>query len=130
MALGVLMRIDKLLEDPGRREHAAMPEADALTDTDALQEATLLEVRLDALRSTVWLLFDCRGAVQFGWGTRRSSLPTECIGLLGCNSREVDSTHGLWSAPNRSLGIGSGRFRSGSFQVAVSNLKQAPPSSS
>jgi hypothetical protein len=62
------MRIDELLDDPRRREQAAMPEADALTETDALQEAQLLDVRLDALRSTVWLLFDCRGALQIQMG--------------------------------------------------------------
>jgi hypothetical protein len=33
-----------------------MPEADALTEVDALQEAQLLEVRFDALRCTVWRL--------------------------------------------------------------------------
>jgi hypothetical protein len=62
------MRIDELLIDPRRREHAATPEADALTERDALQEAQLLDVRLDALRSTVWLLFDCRGALQIEMG--------------------------------------------------------------
>ena len=51
------MRIEQLLLDP-RREHAAIPEADALTESDALQEVQLLDVRLDALRSTAWLLFD------------------------------------------------------------------------
>jgi hypothetical protein len=68
VALEVLMRIEELLVDPRRREHAAMPEADALTEVDALQEAQLLDVRLDALRSTVWLLFDCRGALQIEMG--------------------------------------------------------------
>jgi hypothetical protein len=62
------MQIEELLVDPRRREHAAMPEADALIEVDALQEAQLLDVRLDALRSTVWLLFDCRGAVQIEMG--------------------------------------------------------------
>src|SRR5947208_137171 len=62
------MRIEELLVDPRRREHAAMPEADALTESDALQEVQLLDVRLDALRSTVWLLFDCRGALQIQMG--------------------------------------------------------------
>jgi hypothetical protein len=59
----VLMRIEELLVDPRRREHAAMPEADALTQSDALREAQLLDVRFDALRSSVWLLFDCRGGI-------------------------------------------------------------------
>lgn len=41
----VLMRIDELLEDAARSEHAARPKADALTDSDALQEGELLDVR-------------------------------------------------------------------------------------
>ena len=62
------MSIDEFLWDPQRRTYAAMPEADALTEEDALQEAQLLDVRLDVLRSTVWLLFDCKGAVQIEMG--------------------------------------------------------------
>jgi hypothetical protein len=62
------MSIEELLRDPQRRQYAAKPEADALTERDALQEAQLLDVRLDTLRSTVWLLFDCKGAVQIEMG--------------------------------------------------------------
>jgi hypothetical protein len=121
------MRIEELLVDPRRREHAAMPEADALTESDALQEAQLLDVRLDALRSTVWLLFDCRGALQI-WATRRSSLRKDCVGFPGQDSREADLPHGPWSGPNRSPVVGCGHCLSRSFQVPDWNWKQTPPS--
>jgi hypothetical protein len=103
------MRIDELLDDPCRRKHAAMPEADALTESDALQEAQLLDVRLDALRSSVWLLFDCRGALQIemgntavivAYGLRRFSWVAQPRGRL--TARTVVSSEpivrgGLWS---------------------------------
>ena len=41
-----------------------MPEMDPLTEDDALQEAQLLDVRFDALRSTAGLLFELRTALQ------------------------------------------------------------------
>ncbi len=53
-----------LLPDPGLRRFAAQPEMDPLTEEDALQEAQLLDVRFDALRSTVGLLFELRLALQ------------------------------------------------------------------
>jgi hypothetical protein len=42
----------------------AKPEMDPLTEDDALQEAQLLDVRLDAIHSRVGLLFDLRVALQ------------------------------------------------------------------
>ncbi len=46
------------------REYASKPEMDPLTEDDALQEAQLLDVRFDALRSTLGLLFELRTALQ------------------------------------------------------------------
>jgi hypothetical protein len=60
--------VEELLTDPGRRGLASTPEADALLDVDALQEAALLDVRLDLVTSSAWLLFDCRGALQIEMG--------------------------------------------------------------
>lgn len=59
------MILDDLLSDPdGLRQYAAQPEMDPLTEDDALQEAQLLDVRFDALRSTAALLFELRLALQ------------------------------------------------------------------
>jgi hypothetical protein len=60
----MVVSIQELLLDPGRRVHAAQPEMDALTENDALQEAQLVDVRFEALTGTAWLLFDCRQAIQ------------------------------------------------------------------
>jgi hypothetical protein len=55
---------DLLSLDAELRRFAAQPEMDPLTENDALQEAQLLDVRIDALRSTVGLLFELRVALQ------------------------------------------------------------------
>jgi hypothetical protein len=60
-----VMSVTELLNDPARRDHAAMPEMDALVDADALQEADLVDVRFDAGSSSVALLLDLRTALQF-----------------------------------------------------------------
>lgn len=61
----VVITIEDLLRSDERwREFAAQPEMDPLTEDDALQEAQLLDVRFDALRSQVALLFELRVALQ------------------------------------------------------------------
>jgi hypothetical protein len=65
VALAFLVKIEELLTDPERRRFAAQPEMDPLTEIDALQEAQLLSVRVDAVSSTVAVLFDLRTALQF-----------------------------------------------------------------
>jgi hypothetical protein len=60
-----MITIEELLRpDPELRRFAAQPEMDPLTEEGALQEAQLLDVRFDALRSTVGLLFELRLALQ------------------------------------------------------------------
>lgn len=60
-----MITIEDLLRPDRRwREYASLPEMDPLTEDDALQEAQLLDVRFDALRSTVGLLFELRTALQ------------------------------------------------------------------
>jgi hypothetical protein len=58
------MRIADLLVDPDRGRGAPPPESDALTEDGALAETALLDLRLDLTTSDLWLLFDCRGALQ------------------------------------------------------------------
>src|SRR4051812_7788129 len=59
------MSIEALLLDPARRDFAGQPEADLLTERDALQEAGLVGFRVDAGLSRVEVLFDLRQALQF-----------------------------------------------------------------
>ena len=57
--------IEELLSSSAElRRFAAQPEMDPLTEDDALQEAQLLDVRFDAARSTLGLLFELRLALQ------------------------------------------------------------------
>lgn len=60
----VLIAAD-LFHDPNRRSYASMPEADALTERGALQEAALADVLVDTTSRSLGLLFDLRGALQF-----------------------------------------------------------------
>lgn len=62
------MTIEALLDDPARRAYGAQPEADLLTERDALQEADLVGIRVDAGESRVAVLFDLRQALQFREG--------------------------------------------------------------
>lgn len=55
---------DLLRPDPALPQYGSQPEMDPLTEDDALQEAQLFDVRFDALRSTVGLLFELRLALQ------------------------------------------------------------------
>lgn len=62
------MRIVDLLGSSERRSFAAAPEADALTEDGALVEAALLDIRYAPVSGVLWLLFDCRGALQIEAG--------------------------------------------------------------
>ena len=73
------MIIEDLLVERQLNGHEARLEMDPLTEEDALQEAQLLDVRFDALRSTAGILFELRTALQLRdsntgvlvtWGTR------------------------------------------------------------
>jgi hypothetical protein len=60
-----VIAIEELLSSSAElRRFGAQPEMDPLTEHDALQEAQLLDVRFDAARSTVGLLFELRVALQ------------------------------------------------------------------
>jgi hypothetical protein len=56
--------IEDLLFASDLRRHDGSPEMDPLTEADALQEAQLLDLRFDALRSSVGLIFELRTALQ------------------------------------------------------------------
>ncbi len=58
------MMISDFLTSPRRTDGSEAPEMDALTELEALDEAALLDVRLNAVDSSAWLLFDCKGALQ------------------------------------------------------------------
>ena len=84
------------------REYAGLPEADPLRESDALQEAQLLDVRLDAVRGQVALLFELRMALQL-------REPNTGV-LVARGVREFG-----WTAPSRSTqrtawGVGNWRL--------------------
>lgn len=114
---------DLLLPDSQWREYASMPEMDPLTEDDALQEAQLLEVRFDALRSTAALLFELRSALQLReantgvlilrgvqtltWtsGPRETERTAWTVGgsVVTSTDRRFGLELGLWPAPGAQL---------------------------
>lgn len=80
------MRIDELFRDPNRKRFAAQAEADVFAEKAALQEAQLQDVHFDVLRSTAYLLFDCRGALQISMGNT-AVVVAGGIGLLSWDGR-------------------------------------------
>jgi hypothetical protein len=78
--------IDELLRSPARRSLGAVPEADALTEVGALQEAGLVDVRTDAIGGRVEMLFDLRSALQFRLAD------TAVLVITGVRHFELDRT--------------------------------------
>jgi len=62
------MILSAFLDDPARFDQNVSPDGNPFLDNGALQEAALLDVRLDWMRSRAWLLFDCKGALQIRAG--------------------------------------------------------------
>lgn len=58
------MNVVDLSRRIGHLDYVVPPEGDPLRESDVLQEAQLLDVRVEALSSTVGLLFDLRSAMQ------------------------------------------------------------------
>jgi hypothetical protein len=118
---------DLLLPDPRWREYASMPEMDPLTEDDALQEAQLLDIRFDSLRSTAGLLFELRTALQLReantgvlilrgvrslkWtsGPRETERTAWTVGgsVVTSTDRLFGLELGLWPAPGAQLTLGA-----------------------
>jgi hypothetical protein len=62
------MKLNEILVTSRDWNLGAEPDADALRELDALVECQLLGLRFDAVASTVWILLDCRGALQIEVG--------------------------------------------------------------
>lgn len=58
------MRLLDILMSDIPEAYAGRSETDALRAVGSMQEAQLLAVRIDQVRSSVWLLFDCRTALE------------------------------------------------------------------
>jgi hypothetical protein len=84
------MLAEELLKSP-ERGSMALPDVDPFRQSDALQEAQLLEARVEALTSTVGLLFELRTAMHFTEGNAAV--------LIARGAREFN-----WSAETRLTG--------------------------
>jgi|ERR1700734_494715 hypothetical protein len=63
-----MITVEDLIWKPISAPGAPGPDMDPLTESDALQEAQLLDLRLHAVSSTAGLLFELRTALQFEYG--------------------------------------------------------------
>lgn len=109
VALGVLMTIEELFSDVGRRRFAAQPEMDPLTEPDALQEAQLLDIRVHALTSAVALLFDLRTALQFMEGNT-ALLIAHGVREFGWSSEPRSSARTAWNVVSSQPSVSNGTF--------------------
>jgi hypothetical protein len=57
--------IDELLTDPHRRSYAAIPETDALTEENGLQESDLVDAKFSLFGDSLAMLFDLRVSLGF-----------------------------------------------------------------
>ncbi len=80
------MNIEAFLQGDARYRIAGQPGADALRLDDALQESALVDIRMNFVESTAWVLLDCRGSLNV------PEANTAVIVLLGVN-------HGSWQLP-------------------------------
>ena len=131
-----MITIEQLLVPDRRwRDYASQPEMDPLTEDDALQEAQLLDVRFDALRSTLGLLFELRTALQLRetntgvlvargvreleWSAGQRSTPKTAWTVGGSVVTNADRLFrlelGMWPAPGAQLRVvaGSAAFFAG-----------------
>jgi hypothetical protein len=80
------VKIEDFLYDDARHRVARPPEADALRQPDALQEAVLVDLRMNFVEGSAWILLDCRGALHV------PEANTAVLVLLGVN-------HASWQLP-------------------------------
>lgn len=122
------MNIFELLTTPGEFHGPQRVEADALTEADALIEAALLDVRLNATTAELWLLFDCRGAVQIQEGNTAVVVVHDVTGFgweTAAQGRRVWQAVMSWEPVNysRQLRITMGLEPRGSLEVIGSGGK-------
>lgn len=107
------------------REYAGLPEMDPLRESGALQEAQLLDVRLDASRGQLALLFELRMALQlrepntgvlvargvraFAWSAPPRSTSRTAWSVGGSHVDHPDGLFrlnlGFWPAPGATLQV-------------------------
>lgn len=134
---------DLLSLDSPLRRFSAQPEMDPLTEHDALQEAQLLDVRFDALRSRVGLLFELRVALQlreantgvlvahgvrkFGWSATARPTGRTAWNVISstpqCSDRLFELSLLCWPEGHLELSAESAAF----FVGDVAGIGESPP---
>lgn len=110
--------IQEFAEGPWRREYGSKPEMDPLTEDDALMEAQVLDVRFDALRSRVAVLFELRLALQLREGNT-GLLIADGVTAFAWDSAPRKTARTAWNV------VGSvGRATGGSFEMRLGMLPQ------
>lgn len=84
------MNIQEFLQSDARYAVEREPEADALRQLDALQESALVDIRMNIVESTAWILLDCRGSLHV------PEANTAVLVLHGAN-------HASWKLPGTGI---------------------------
>jgi hypothetical protein len=100
--------VREFAEGPWRREYGSKPEMDPLTEEDALIEAQVLHIQLDALHSRAAVLFELRLALQLSEGNT-GLLVADGVTEFEWRASTRDTARTAWnvvgSAPSAAGGI-------------------------
>lgn len=102
-----------------RREYGSKPEMDPLTEDDALMEAQVLDIQLDALRGRVAVLFELRLALQLREGNT-GLLVGDGVTAFRWDAAPRDTARTAWNV------VGSAaRAEDGMLEIRLGMLPQA-----
>lgn len=108
-----MMTIQEFAQGPWRREYGSKPEMDPLTEDDALMEAQVLEVQLDAMRGRAAVLLELRLALQLREGNT-GLLIADGVTAFHWDASPRDTARTAWNV------VGSAaRAKDGIFEIRL-----------
>lgn len=113
------MTIGEFGRGPWRREYESQPEMDPLTEDDALVDAQVLDLRLDALCGRVAVLFELRLALELREGNT-GLLIADGVTAVGWDAAPRDTARTAWNVVGSVV-----RSTSGLLEMRLGTLPQA-----
>ncbi|THG32927.1 hypothetical protein [Naasia lichenicola] len=102
--------IEEFLRSPSRFGIIARPDMDPLSEAHALDEASLIDIRFDAIRSTAWCIFDTRGALEITSGNTALIVATG-VNYLRWDARTPIGKRTAWTIMEWNATIASNRIK-------------------
>jgi len=102
--------IEEFLRSPSRFGILTAPDMDPLAEAHALDEAFLLDIRFDAIRSTAWCIFDIRGALELQAGNTALLVATG-VNYLRWDARTPIGKRTAWTIMEWNATVASNRIK-------------------